>query len=147
MLNGLMCVSQLAQGTLVRFLCLAYQCTLSSIKWHIRPCKSFGLCFVTASHMSSILIRYFNNRLSRKVFCNYQELMKTNMELLKECHGTVDWMTLKLDIHDLIMVSFCKACIDFPRYSRLLSEWMERPKTFNELTGIKNPTFYSKMFD
>ena len=56
--------------------------------------------------MSSILIRYFNNRLPRKVFCNDQELMKTNMELLKECHGTVDWMTLKLDrpirIHDMI---------------------------------------------
>ena len=33
-----------------------------------RPCKSFGLCFVTVSHMSSILIRYFNNRLPQKVF-------------------------------------------------------------------------------
>ena len=61
------------------------------------------------------------------------------MKLLKECHGTVDWMILQLDIHDMIMVSFCKACIDFPRWIILLSEWMEWPKTFNELTGIKNP--------
>ena len=63
--------------------------------------------------MSSLLIRYFNNRLSRKVF-DEQELMKTNKKL-KVCHRTVGWMTLKLNIHDMIMVSFCKACVDFPR--------------------------------
>ena len=50
-------------------------------------------------------------------------------------------MTLKLGSHEMIMVSFCKACIDFPRYIILLSDWMEWPKMFNELTGIKkNPT-------
>ena len=25
------------------------------------------------------------------------------------------WMILKLNNHDMIMVLFCKACIDFPR--------------------------------
>ena len=38
------------------------------------------------------------------------------------------------------MVSFCNASIDFPRQIIPLSEWMEWPKTSNELTGIKNPT-------
>ena len=61
--------------------------------------------------MSSILIRYFNNRLSRKVFCDEQELMKTNINVLKVCHCTVGWMTLKLKSQDMIMVSFCKACL------------------------------------
>ena len=40
------------------------------------------------------------------------------------------------DSHDMIMVPFRKACTDFPRQLILLSEWMEWPKTFNELTGI-----------
>ena len=65
--------------------------------------------------MSSLLIRYFNNRMSRKFFYDEQELMKTNIKVLKVCHRTVVWMTLKLNTHDMIMVSFCKACIDFPR--------------------------------
>ena len=43
--------------------------------------------------------------------------MKTNIKVLKVglCHRTVGWMTLKLNTHDMIMVSFCKACVDFPR--------------------------------
>ena len=73
-------------------------------------------------------------------FCNGQELMKTNIKVFKVlCHCSVGWMPLKLNSHDIIMVSFYKACIDIPRQI-LLSEWMEWPKTSNELTGIKNPT-------
>ena len=52
-------------------------------------------------------------------------------------HCTVGWVTLKLNSHDMIMVSFCKACIDFPRQIILLSERMEWPKTYNELTEIE----------
>ena len=73
-------------------------------------------CILLLKVMSSLLIRYFNNRLFGKVsFYDEQELMKTNIKVLKVCHRTVGWMTLKLNTHDMIMVSFCKACIDFPR--------------------------------
>ena len=65
--------------------------------------------------------------------------MKAIIKVLKVCYCTVAWMTLKLNNHDMIMVSFWKACIDLPDKSSS-SEWMEWPKTFNELTGIKNPT-------
>ena len=44
------------------------------------------------------------------------------------------------------MVSFCKTCIDFPGQILPLSEWMEWLKTFNELTGIKNPTIVYCLF-
>ena len=47
-----------SRSTLVRFHCLAHQCNLSSIKWHVRPCESFGLYLVSESHKRSILIRY-----------------------------------------------------------------------------------------
>ena len=72
-------------------------------------------CILLLKVMSSLLIRYFNNRLSRKKNYDELELMKTNIKVLKVCHRTVDWMTLKLNTHDMIMVSFCKACIEFPR--------------------------------
>ena len=72
-------------------------------------------CILLLKVMSSLLIRYFNNRMSRKVFYDEQELMKTNIKVLKVCHRNVGWMTLKRNTHDMIMVSFCKACIDFPR--------------------------------
>ena len=71
-------------------------------------------CILLLKVMSSLLIRYFNNRLSRS-FYDEQELMKTNIQVLKVCHRTVGWMTLKLNTHDMMMVSFCKAFIDFPR--------------------------------
>ena len=96
------------RSTLVRFLCLAHQCNLSSIKWHTRPSVSFGLYLVTESHMSSTLIRYFNNRLPRKGFFFFFFflqwarilLMKTNIKVWKVCHCPVGWMALKLNTHD-----------------------------------------------
>ena len=50
------------RSTLVRFLCLAHQCNLSSIIWHIRPCESFGLYLVSESHKRSILIMYLTKK-------------------------------------------------------------------------------------
>ena len=32
-----------------------------------------------------------------------KKLMKTNKKVLKICHSTVGWMTLKLNTHDMIM--------------------------------------------
>ena len=108
------------RSTLVRFLCLAHQCNLSSIKWHIRPCERFGLYLVSEGHKRSILIRY----LTKKSFCDKTELMKPNIKLLKVCHCTVAWMTLKLNSHDMIMASFWKACIDRPdKSSSSQNEW------------------------
>ena len=50
--------------------------------------------------------------------------MKTNIKVLKVCHRTVGWMTLKRNTHDMIMVSFCKACIDFQgKSSSSQNEW------------------------
>ena len=63
-------------------------------------------------------------------------------------------MTLKLNNHDMIMCHSLKhVFIYFPRQILFLSEWMEWPKTFHELTGIKNftiilcdPLWYSVVF-
>ena len=40
--------------------------------------------------------------------------MKTNIKVFKVCPLHLGWMILKLNNHDMIMVSLCKACIDFP---------------------------------
>ena len=48
-----------------------------------------------------------------------------------------------LNNHDMIM-SFWKACIDFPGYTLLISERMEWPKTFNELTDFFFKSHYNK---
>ena len=58
-------------------------------------------CILLLKVMSSLLIRHFNNSMSRKVFYDEQELMKTNIKVLKVCHRTVGWMTLKLNTHDI----------------------------------------------
>ena len=63
-------------------------------------------CILLLKVMRSLLIWYFDNRLSRKVFYDEQELMKTNIKALKVCHRTVGWMTLKLNTHDMIMMSY-----------------------------------------
>ena len=61
------------------------------------------------------------------------------MELLKECHGTVDWMTLKLDrpirIHDdkwchsakLVLISLDKSSSSQNEWNgrKLLMNWQE----------------------
>ena len=87
-------------------------------------------CILLLKVMSSLLIRYFNtnNSTFSKSFYDEQELMKTNIKVLKVCHRTVGWMTLKLNTHDMmIMVSFCKACIDFPdKSSSSQNEWNGR---------------------
>ena len=118
------------RSTLVRFLCLAHQCNLSclsSIKRHVRPCESFGLYHVTESHMKSILIRYFI-----KSFRDEQELMKTNIKVLKVCHRTVGWMILKLNSHDMMMVLFWKACIDLlDKSSSSQNEWNDQKLLMN----------------
>ena len=59
-------------------------------------------CILLLKVMSSLLIRYFNNGLSRKVFMmNKNSVMKTNLKVLKVCHLTVGWMTLKLNTYDM----------------------------------------------
>ena len=50
------------------------------------PCESFGLYFVAESYMRSILIMYFNKPTASRRFCDEQELMKTNIKLLKVYH-------------------------------------------------------------
>ena len=64
-------------------------------------------------------------------FYDEQELMKTNIKVLKVCHRTVGWMTLKLNTHDMIMVSFCKTCISQDKSFSSQNEWNGRKLLMN----------------
>ena len=59
--------------------------------------------------------------------------MKANMKLLKVCQGTVGWMTLKRNSHDMIMVSFCKkvVLISLDKSSSSQNEWNGRKLLMN----------------
>ena len=70
-------------------------------------------CILWLEVMGFTLIRYLVIEYLVQV-CNKEEKMKTNIKLLKVCLCTVGWKILKLNNHDMIMVSLCKACIDFP---------------------------------
>ena len=71
-------------------------------------------CILLLNVMSSLLIGTLITDCLVK-FYDEQELMKANIKVLEVCHRTVGLMTLKLNTHDMMMVSFCKACIDFPK--------------------------------
>ena len=71
-------------------------------------------CILLLKVMRPISIRYFT-----KIFCDEQELMKTYLKVL-----VCRCMTLKLNSHDMMMVSFCKACIDLlDKSSSSQNEW------------------------
>ena len=58
------------------------------------------------------------------MFYDDQELMKTNIKVLKVCHRTVGWMTLKLNTHDMIMCHSVKlVLISQGKSSSSQNEW------------------------
>ena len=67
------------------------------------------------SHMSSRMIRYTLISDCLKKFLQWTRIDENKQKSFKVCHCTVGWMTQKLNNHDMIMVSFGKAYIDFPR--------------------------------
>ena len=83
-------------------------------------------CILFLKVMSSLLIRYFDNRLSRKVFMMNKNWWNQN-KVLKVCHSTVGWMTLKLNTHDMIMCHSVKlVLISQDKSSSSQNDWNGR---------------------